>query len=289
DLEAGGLKVEETDAAVLVHGPDWVVTMPPNGPTRATDTTKASGVTRQILTATIYLRDHWAKSATAAGEPEASALGESPVPSGTDAPAVPSDELLDALLNLDLEDLQKWAGKTILREALALAQAGVAVEIETHAGLTLRLVQHEVEARLLPVGGKPSARALLDQVLTTAPRSLHKRWVAIAVLALQQSRGRTHTLAAAEVRAEDAGAPRTRQQVLATTQEVLEGMITTGLAHPSARMLERLFTLSVSSLAVHLPRLARLLRALADAVAKLLARDAAADTGRLFDQVCFTF
>src|SRR5262249_51679095 len=125
DLEAGGLKVEETDAAVLVHGPDWVVTMPPDGPTRATDTTKASGVTRQILTATIYLRDHWAKSATTAGEPEASVPGESPAPPGTDAPAVPSDELLEALLNLDLDDLQKWAGKTILREALALVQAGV--------------------------------------------------------------------------------------------------------------------------------------------------------------------
>ncbi len=38
-----------------VRGPGWVVTMPPEGPVRATDDTKATGVTRQILTATIYL------------------------------------------------------------------------------------------------------------------------------------------------------------------------------------------------------------------------------------------
>ena len=60
DLEAGGVSHEETDAAVVVRGPDWAVTMPPDGPTKATDTTKATGVTRQILAATIYLRDTWA-------------------------------------------------------------------------------------------------------------------------------------------------------------------------------------------------------------------------------------
>ena len=49
DLEAGGLKHEETDAAVVVRGPGWVVTMPPDGPAHAADDTKASGVTRQSL------------------------------------------------------------------------------------------------------------------------------------------------------------------------------------------------------------------------------------------------
>ena len=32
DLEAGGLTHEETDAAMIVRGPGWVVTMPPDGP-----------------------------------------------------------------------------------------------------------------------------------------------------------------------------------------------------------------------------------------------------------------
>jgi hypothetical protein len=287
---------EETAETVLVRGPGWVVTMPPDGPTRATDDTKASGVTRQILTATIYLREHWAGAPTA-GAPGASAPGGAEFPPGADAPGSPvasataapvATALQESLLNLDLEDLQKWAGKTILREALALVQAGIQIEVEAHAGLTLRLVRHEVEARLLSAGGKTSARVLLDQVLTTAPRSLHKRWVVAAILAFQQSRGRTLALANLEVPAEAVGAPRSRQQILEATQELLEGMVTTGLAHPSARMMERLSTLSVSALAVHVPRLARLLRALADEVAKLLARDAAADTARLFDRLCLT-
>src|SRR3954469_5076839 len=59
DLEAGGVTHEETDAAVIVRGADWTVTMPADGPTQATDTTKAPGITRQILAATIYLREQW--------------------------------------------------------------------------------------------------------------------------------------------------------------------------------------------------------------------------------------
>ena len=54
-------------------------------------------------------------------------------------------------------------------------------------------------------------------------------------------------------------------------------------------MVERLFTLSVSATAVHLPRLNRLLRAVADEVDRVLNRDAAADTGRLFEQACLAY
>jgi hypothetical protein len=284
DLEAGGLTLEETDTAVLVRGPGWVVTMPSEGPAHATDTTKATGVTRQILTATIYLRDALVGTAAAAAQvPEPTAPTPTQEPPSADAAA-----LREALLALTLDDLQKWAGKTVVREALAAVRGGMDLEVAEHVGLTLRLVRHEVEARLQPARGKRSARALLDEALTTAPRALHKRWVAIAVLAFLQSHSRLPEEAAPQAPQEEAGAPRTRQQILAATRELLEGMVTTGLAHPSARMEERLFTLSVSAVAVHLPRLARLLRALADDVERVLTRDAAADTARLFDRVALT-
>jgi hypothetical protein len=277
DLQAGGLIHEETEAAVVVRGPGWVVTMPPEGPAHATDDTRASGITRHILTATLYLRDHWAGSGpTPQAQPAAM---ESP-PEGS--------ALADALLALSLDDLQKWAGKRVLREVMALVKAGIEIEVDIHAGVSIRLIRHEIEARLLAGSKKKSASALLDAVLTTAPRAHHKRCVVAAVLALQHSRGRTSELAAPTVPAEESGAARTRQQVLAAAQSLLEGMVSTGLAHPSARMIERLFTLSVSAIAVHLPRLARLLRSLADDVSGVLARDAAADTGRLFDRVCRT-
>ena len=162
------------------------------------------------------------------------------------------------------------------------------IEVETRAGLTIRILRHEVEARLPPVAGKKSALALLDEVLTTAPKSLHKRWVVAAVLAFQQSRGRVLEHPADAAPPEEPGAPRSRSQVAAAAREFLEGMTATGLAHPSERMVERLFTLSVSAVAVHLPRLGRLLRAVADEVDRVLDRDAAADTGRLFDLACLT-
>jgi hypothetical protein len=284
DLEAGGVTHEETADAILVRGPDWVVAMPPSGPAHASDSTKASGVTRQILAATIYLRDRWAGVTAAPAAPAA----ETPSPEKPE-PAAEVGALEEALLSLSLDDLQKWAGKTMLREVLPLVKAGLAIEVETHAGLTIRLVRQEIEARLLPGPGRLTARALLEDVLTTAPRSQHRRWVLAAVLAFQQSRGRALVLEIDRTApAEAAGAPRSRAQVLAATQELLHGMAATGLAHPSARMQERLFTLSVSALAVHLPRLARLLRALSDEAAQVLARDASADTARLFDLACLT-
>ncbi len=279
DLEAGGLTHEETDAAMIVRGPGWVVTMPPDGPTRATDDTKASGVTRQILAATIHLRDHWAGATAPAPIADPQSPHPAPAP-----PPVDVGPLLELLLGLELDHLEKWAGKTIVREVLILVQRGMEIEVETHAGVTIRMIRHEVEARLLPVAGKKSARALLDEMLTTAPKSLHKRWVVAAVLAFQQSRGRVLQLPSDATPPEEPGAPRSREQVAAAARELLEGMVATGLAHPSERMVERLFTLSVSAIAVHLPRLGRLLRALADEVDHVLDRDAAADTARLFDQ-----
>ncbi len=279
DLEAGGLSHEETENAVLVHGPDWVVTMPPDGPARATDTTKATGVTRQILTATLYLRDKWPATAPAAVEAPGEVLA---------TPEADAAALEKTLLAADMDDLEKWAGKTTLREALAAVRAGAEVEVERGAGLTLRLVRHEVEARLMPGTSTKSVRALLDQVLTTAPKAQHKRWVAAAVLAFWKSHGRGIELTETDTApADEAGAVLGREEVVAAARALAEAMVRTGLAHPSTRTRERLLTLSVSATAVHVPRLARLTRALADEVALVLARDAAADTARLFDLAAF--
>jgi hypothetical protein len=270
DLDAGGLSHEETDSAVVVRGPDWAVTMPPDGPAKATDTTAATGVTRQILAATMYLRDVWAagpKPEAAAGPP-------------------PGEALAEALLAVSPDDLQKWAGKTALKDALAAVAPPPAVEVEATAGLAIRLVAHGVEARLPPGAGTRPAQ-LLDAVLTTAPKSQHARWVLVAVLAFQISRGKTPARpeAASTVDA-PAGAPVSRAQVLASARELFAAMVTTGLAHVSDRTAQRLFTLSVSATALLLPRLARQVRAVADDVELALSRHAAADPARLFARLC---
>lgn len=292
DLEAGGLAWEETDAAVIVQGPGWNVTMPPSGPQQATDNTRATGVTRQILMATIFLRDRWApadSSEVPSGhEPSRPAEATNPPETNLAGSSSEVEVLAQSLLDISLDDLRKWAGKTIVREAVALVRSGLEVEVETHAGVTIRLIRHEIEARMLPGFRSRSASKILDEILTTAPRSQHKRWVVVALLAFQQSRGRTIESVEDAALIEPEGAPLTRQQLLISAQELLESVVATGLAHPSERMVERLFTLSISAGAVHLPRLARLLRTLADDVTLVLTRSAAADTGRLFDRLCLT-
>jgi hypothetical protein len=282
DLEAGGVSHEETDKAMIVRGPDWTVTMPPDGPTKATDSTKATGITRQILAATIYLREVWAS-----GDREV-AGSATDVPEDSRPPLAgatkPGEALAEMVLALTIDDLRKWAGKTALRDALTVLNPPPQVEVETHAGLLIRLVKHGVEARLLPgAGGKPAE--LLDSVKTTAPKAHHARWVAIAVLAFQASRGKAIERGDATIEAGPSGAPVTREQVLRSARELFASMVTTGLAHLSDRTAQRLFTLSVSATAVMLPRLSRLVRSIADDVQLSLDRNANADTPRLFGRL----
>lgn len=282
DLEAGGVSHEETDAALIVRGTDWAVTMPPDGPTKATDTTKATGVTRQILAATIYLRKTWVGVAPAApAAPDGDAEKPAAVPSGPP----PGEALADAVLALTTDDLRKWAGKTAMRDALALMNPPPPVEVETHAGLVIRLVKHGVEARLFAGSGTKPAE-LLCGVKTTAPKAHHERWVAIAVLAFQASRGKAIERTEAVAAVGPTGSPVTRKQVLEGARELFAAMVTTGLAHLSDRTAQRLFTLSVSATAVVLPRLARLVRSIADDVQLALDRHANADTSRLFGRLC---
>ncbi len=149
----------------------------------------------------------------------------------------------------------------------------------------IRLVKHGVEARVFAgSGGRPAE--LLDGIKTTAPRAHHARWVAVAVLAFQLSRGKAIERSEVAVAAGLTGTPVTRQQVLESARELFATMVTTGLAHLSERTAQRLFTLSVSATAVLLPRLSRLVRAIADDVQLALDRNAGAETPRLFGRLC---
>src|SRR4051812_2204808 len=119
DLEAGGVSSEETDTAVIVRGPGWAGTMPPGGPPKGTDPTKATGITRQILAATIYLRDKWAAEQPTGGSrpPLAEAQPGAPPPPAAPPGPPPGEALAEAVLALTPDDLRKWAGKTALRDA----------------------------------------------------------------------------------------------------------------------------------------------------------------------------
>jgi len=337
DLEGVTLEIEEADDCLIVKGADWTVRMPPTGPTKAQDDTKATGITRQILSATMYLRDHWSPSgepavppvvpaapsveqavspAVPAAPPEAPAVSP-PVPDvpplsrqapdapsdtppveavGTAPPAIPGvvatpsfeegEAIRDALLKLSMEELSKYAGKKIVGDLLALMKDAVEIEVECHVGLTLRLPQHGVEVRCLPT--RATGTRLLDELLSTAPQAMHKRWIATAVIALHRKEGKQVVPVEHQLK-DESEAPRSRQQVVKEAQKLLEAMIANGVSHPSGRTIEKLFTLSLSAAAVHLPRLSHLLRSLSDEVSHLLSRHASADTHKLFSTMSWTY
>lgn len=300
DYAAGGLRFEESDTGVLVHGPDWIVTMPATGPGDARDDTPATGITRQILTATMFLRDQWSQPASLATlTSEMTQTGE-----GHDAtesiasggpPAsliVPHDnpELDSAIAALEMiswDDLHKWTTKTAIAEASALMQSEPHFEIDRGTALVIRFTQHETEVRLVLKPWGKKLGSLLDQFITTSPKAFRDRWVVAAVLALQKQAGNTIADREATSTREPAGTVQSRAQVLTSTMDLLEGLIRSGLAHPSNRAVQRLFTLSVSAIGAHLPRLSRGLRVIADEIELILFRDASGNTERLFDQLGF--
>lgn len=296
DYETGGLSWEETETHILVRGPDWTVTMPATGPADARDDTQATGITRQILTATMYLRDQLNSAVSVAVEApaQASAIGESTSETAavvvTPAPVAAENPDLEpaqkALLELTLDDLVKWAGRTIVGDALALMRTRPPFEVERGFGLTIRFPQHETEVRIIPKAWGKSVAALLDQFLANTPKAFRRQWVVVAVVALRAEAGLPELSLDDAATKEAAIDLQSRQQVLATASDLLEGLVRTGLAHPSERMVQRLFTLSVSATGSHLPRLSRGLRAIADEVELILQRDAKGHSDRLFDQLC---
>jgi hypothetical protein len=328
-LETASLQIEESDDCLLVRGSDWTVRMPAGGPAHARDDTKASGVTWQILAATIHLRDHWCAQALGqkeqsrtTAEPQVACPPESYTersscavePAGPTEPAtlptVPAksgvleeksgtsekppaadagnDVLLQSLLEITADDLNRWAGKKLFSEVMALAGQPVELELDYSLGLTIKLAGKDLELRLLNVDSNLAGSKLLDQILSTAPKSLHKHCVLTAILALNHKYGRDLQLPSSPPE-ESFEAPRSRPQVLEEARLLLETMLATGLCHASTRMVERLFTLSISASAVKLPRVAHLLQTLATEVSLLLNRDAASDTQRLFSSMSWTY
>ena len=295
DYEAGGLSTEELESYLLVRGCGWTVKMPATGPADATDDTPASGVTRQILTATMFLRDQWNDVATLPSGPiapldvEGSPVQAPMLPDESTRPVDPVNPDLApaerALAALTIDELVKWAGKGIVADALVLMASRPLVEIKRGFGLTIQFPQHETEVRIIP---KPfrSVSALLDQFLANSPKAFRRQWVVAAIESLRRAAGMPDLSLDDIATKEPTVDLKSRQQVLAGTHELLQGLVRTGVAHPSERMVQRLFTLSVSATGAHLPRLSRGLRAIADEVELILNRDAKGHSIRLLDQMC---
>lgn len=286
DLERDELRCEETGDAVLVHGPDWTVTMPPAGPAEATDTTRASGVTRQILAATMMLRDGWAA--------DLSPGAEDPAPGETVDTGRPGELRQDgsalraALVEVDPAVVEKWAGVDATAHARRLLRADPERVVEEGVVLVVRFPEHEVEVRWIPGDWGRAAAAPLEAAHSTAPRRAHPMWVAAAALGLRSDAGREDRRASDVAPDAPSGAVRARAEVVRVVVDLLEGFVATGIAHPAERWAVQLATLAPSATAVHLPRVDRELAGLADEVELALTRHVRADASRFLDRLART-
>jgi hypothetical protein len=278
DVESESLRVEVTDAAVLVHGVSWTVTMPPDGPAAATDNTPATGVTRQILAATMHLRDRWL---TAQSTP-APAADE---PANTDGVAEAIRQARECLIEAPSSELFKWAGKTPVLEASASLDSLGAATISDAPLLKVEFAAAGVSVVLMTDQPAKTLRKLLDQFKTTSNKSEQARWVMIAVLAIKRAAGKSTVVDREDGATLSEAVRGDRRRIAWRSVKLLRAIAASGIAHPSSRIVERLHTASVAAEAARHPRLARLLHSIASDAELQIARNAGADPNRMVQRM----
>jgi len=269
-VEDGLVRVQMADATVDAR----------ELPSKCTCSCPATGICRHILSALLYLRDSAELAecdSPAQGRlfDDGTAAGESAgqTPPLAESPPTPAAALGD----LSDEELQKWAGKPLVRKALKVLAAGMPVEIGTAEAPVVRFPTRNITCRWIPSGG------LLGMICSCQAENVCEH-VVTAILAYQVSLGKRQITVEQATLTASSGAPRTRAEVLASVGTVLREMLSLGLARLSAATAQRLMTLAVSAHGVDLPRLERMLKTLADEVQLALRRDAQSDSANLVAQ-----
>jgi hypothetical protein len=172
------------------------------------------------------------------------------------------------------QELQKWAGKALVRKATQALAVGLQSQFEGDTPLVVRFPTWNVACRWMPGVG------LAGMICSCHALGPCEHRVA-AVLAYQAAHGQRQLDVQSAVLEASAGAARTREEVLQSVGVVLREMVGLGLSRLSRSTEDRLRTLAVSAHGVDLPRLERVLRALADEVTLSLNRDAQAASDSL--------
>ena len=239
-------------------------------PANSRCTCPAPGVCRHVLAALLHLRD---------ASPTSDETVEATDADGHEIETLPSPA--EVFANLGDKELQKWAGKPLIRKATRYLASGPKVEIEADASLVVRFPDRNVTCRWIPSGQ-------LTGMLCSCQAETVCEHVVAAVLAYQASLGKRHVELEETVLQEAAGAPRSRTEVLESVGTVLREIVSLGLARLSVASAQRLTTLAVSAHGVDLPRLERMLRSLANQIDLALRRDAQSSTTRLLAQLART-
>lgn len=290
DLEQQRVEVIEQSAAqVVVRFGAQHIRFDGRGPAHAQCDCPASGICQHILAAAMGLQQ---------------ALHSEPVPAtpadpGNPGPGTEADPLASlqaALLAMPASDLVRHAGKAGYRWAWQAVQ-----DMESEHALTVSGTRHLVldlqrpRITLRYMGGG------LDALIADAELPQIEKYRVAAVLAFQRAHGRE--LVAPEptarqrsqsldlgkdhaaVEARDATLDESRARLRVALRSLLCESVELGLAHLSRGMHERYATLAVWAQGAEYPRLALLVRRIADHVELLLERAGGADELRLLDEL----
>ncbi len=250
----------ETESTLRVRVGDFEVVLPDSGPATAACSCPAAGVCQHILTAVLFLQQ------------AASEIVPEPLP-GVTLPE-PTDTPDRELTSITPEQLEQWAGKASFKAGLKLASQS-APEIVRGGAIHICFPALNAEVHFVPGGG-------LEGMIIRGRKGDGRQFIVAAVIAFQRAEGKEWNLpaqAAALEASEDA--PRSRSEVLASCQTLLEETLSNGLSRISTANQQRWTTLAVSALGVNLPRLALLLRGIGDEAALVVARDARSDLARM--------
>lgn len=301
--------VTEQNDMVRVEMTDCHVDVPVSSPIEAVDSTPASGVTRQILAALLFLKAHWrpvlndgieppqSETGSAADDPlrsttpDAVTTADSETEQITPSSGIPHNSpfgpIVKQLIEVDARTIAKWAGKSPVAAANRLLKKGLEFRVECTTKLAVHFEDSQIRVVLLSSRSEKRLVDLLQHFKSNAPPEEHAKWVVAAVLALRkQSSGKMAAFEISgqenELRLED------RLRIARRTSRLLENIVGTGIAHPSSRILERLQSASITADAASFPRLSKLLTALANEIKLLLRRDAAADLSMISMRIAMT-
>lgn len=275
--------VEEGTDTLLVAVGEQRVRFDTRGPAQARCDCPASGVCQHILAATIGLRRRFAETMA-------------PADAAPTAAEDPLAALRESLLAVSASELVQHAGKAGYHWAWQYLQDlgdAEALQIGGQQHLVLSLQRPRLTLRYM--GGA------LDNLMADADIAQLPKYRVAAVLAFQRAHGCELTppepTAAPRTQALDLGADHqlaasgavarddSRQRLRGVASQLFAEAVGLGLSHLSSGMHERFTTLAVWAQGAEYPRLALLLRRIADHIELLLQRAGGADEHRLLDEL----
>lgn len=199
--------------------------------------------------------------------------------SGTQSSPRPGTILLD----LSSQDLETWRGLAAWRKAWEIFDRDEPRVLSSDSSVKLGFEQSCIEVSFLGQSG-------LDAAVLNTKVQAPEPWVLAAALKFRRTRDLLDPRPKALARqVPEVCAPRSRLDLLASAQTLLEQITKGGLSRPAPHYVHRLSTLSIALQAHKLSRLANELRTISNGLEDLVRKKAEADPGSLFLQIARSY